>query len=152
MPAVLRAAAACVALSACAAAPSGGGAVTRAEVAAVLDEQVAAWNRGDLDAFMAGYWRDAALSFVGARGVTRGWDRVLAGYRRGYPDADARGTLSFELLEVRPLGASHALVLGCFSIAGRSPAAGFFTLVLARRPEGLRIVHDHTSAETPPAR
>ena len=143
MPALLRGLV-CLILAGCATTPRGD-AIAAGEVAAVLDAQASAWNRGDFDGFMAGYWPDPGLTFVGSRGVTRGWERVLDGYRRGYPDAEARGTLSFELLEVRPLGTGHALALGRFAIAGASPSSGTFTLVLERRPEGLRIVHDHTS-------
>jgi ketosteroid isomerase-like protein len=126
--------------SACAGPP-----IATAEVQTLLDQQAACWNAGDLPGFMATYWRDPALTFAGSRGITRGWEQVLGNYERGYPDAAARGTLRFSLLEVRPLGDGCALVLGRFELVRAAPASGFFTIVIQRRPEGLRIVHDHTS-------
>ena len=66
----------------------------------LLETQAAAWNRGDLEAFTALYADDAA--FASPNGLTRGRDAVLARYRQKYPDAAARGTLSFEIVEVRP--------------------------------------------------
>ncbi|MFO1052874.1 MAG: nuclear transport factor 2 family protein [Planctomycetota bacterium] len=126
--------------------------IDRTEVQAVLDTQAAAWNRGDLEGFMATYWRSDALSFVGSRGLTRGYDATLANYRRGYPDAQSRGHLDFELLDVRALDAVHALVIGAFHLRKDPPADGYFTLIVERRPEGLRIVHDHSSAAAPAPR
>ncbi len=119
--------------------------VTQGEVQAVLDTQTAAWNRGDLVAFVATYWDDPRLSFCGKTGVVRGRADLLATYQRGYPTPQARGKLSFELLEVRPLGAASALVLGRYAIARAAPASGFFTLVVERTATGLAITHDHTS-------
>ena len=124
--------------------------IGRADVQAVLDAQTAAWNRGDLEQFVATYWNDPDLTFVGSSGLRRGYADLLAGYQRSYPDADARGTLRFELVEVRALGVtgSHALVIGEFVLERPAvgDAQGMFTLVVERRPEGLRIVHDHSSA------
>ncbi len=133
-------------LGACATPP-----IERAEIQAMLDAQREAWNRGDLEAFMATYWRSDALSFVGSSGLTRGWDATLANYERGYPDAAARGTLGFELLELRALGAARALVVGRFRLERADPAEGYFTLVVARGPDGLRIVHDHSSEAQKPS-
>ena len=113
---------------------------------AMLTAQADAWNRGDLDAFMATYWHSPELTFVGATGLQRGYDDVLARYLRAYPDAAARGTLRFELCEHRPLGGGLALVVGRYNLQRDEPATGMFTLVLERRPEGVRIVHDHSSA------
>ena len=119
--------------------------ITRGEVQALLDEQAAAWNRGDLRGFMQAYRRGDEVTFMGSRGLVRGWDRVLSGYEKGYPDAASRGRLSFELVEVRGLGTAAALALGRFQLERQEPASGWFTLVLERTPAGLKITHDHTS-------
>lgn len=129
-----------LALASCAGAP-----IAAPEVQTVLDTQAAAWNRGDLEAFVATYWDDPRLSFCGKSGVVRGRQDVLATYQRNYPTAEARGTLTFELLEVRPLGARAAMVLGHYAIERAVPSSGFFTLVLERTAQGLVIIHDHTS-------
>ena len=64
-----------------------------AQIRAVLDMQSAAWNRGDIDTFMTGYWKSEETEFVGASGITRGWRAVLERYRRNYPDPKAMGRL-----------------------------------------------------------
>src|ERR1700693_5958887 len=69
------------------------------QIRSVLDMQSAAWNRGDLAAFMEGYWQSLQTDVVEARGITRGWQAVLDRYRRNYPDGKAMGKLSFSNLE-----------------------------------------------------
>jgi ketosteroid isomerase-like protein len=118
----------------------------RAPVVAVLDDQKTAWNRGDVPAFMNGYWRSPDVTFAGKTGFTRGWDTVLARYQHNYPDQASMGHLEFSELEVRPLGPDAALILGKWHI--NRPAGdvgGIFTLVLQKFPEGWRITHDHTT-------
>ena len=119
----------------------------RTAVVAVLDDQKAAWNRGDVTAFMNGYWRSPGVTFAGKAGFTRGWDTVLARYQHNYPDQASMGHLEFSELEVRPLGPEAALILGKWHI--NRPAGdvgGIFTLVLQKFPEGWRITHDHTTS------
>lgn len=120
----------------------------RAAITAVLAEQQAAWNRGDVDAFMKGYWDSPDLTFSGSSGITRGWQPVLARYRKNYPDQKAMGHLDFSALEVRPLGKDAALVLGRWHLQRDSDQlGGVFTLVFQRFPDGWRIIHDHTSLD-----
>lgn len=114
----------------------------------VLSRQVDAWNRGDLPAFMDGYEKSAATTFVGAA-VTRGYQPVLDGYVKRYPTRDAMGKLVFSEIEVHMLGDGHAWVLGRFDLernaAGGGNKGGRFTLVLSRTSQGWKIVLDHTS-------
>lgn len=113
----------------------------------VLVAQQEAWNRGDVDAFMTGYWRSPELSFSGSSGMSRGWDEVLARYKKNYPDRAAMGRLDFGNLEFRFLGADNALVLGRWHLKReKDQLGGVFSLVWQRFPEGWRIMHDHTSA------
>jgi len=115
----------------------------------MLKNAEAAWNRGDLAAFVSDYEDAPTTTFVG-REVTRGGvDAILARYQRGYPTAEARGVLTFSEIEVRPLGEGYALALGRFSLkrtaAGGGDASGRFTLVLRRTAKGWKIIHDHSS-------
>lgn len=116
----------------------------------VLDAQAAAWNRGDVESFMEGYWRSETLTFAGANGVTRGWQAVLERYQRNYAAPAAMGRLAFSDLEITPLGEDAVLVLGRWQLerAADRPG-GIFTLVARRFPEGWRIIHDHTSSDAP---
>jgi uncharacterized protein (TIGR02246 family) len=119
----------------------------------VLGEQQEAWNAGNVEKFMEGYRHSPELTFSGSSGVQRGWEAVLARYKRSYPDRAAMGKLDFSGLEMRFLGPEAALVLGKWHLT-RPPAndiGGVFSLVLQKFPEGWRIVHDHTSAVEPAA-
>lgn len=120
----------------------------RKEITAVLDEQRADWNRGDVESFMKAYWHSPEVTFAGKSGLTRGWDTVMGRYKKNYADAQAMGQLDFTELEVHPLGKDAAYVLGRWHLKRASDElGGFFTLVFQRFPEGWRIVHDHTSAD-----
>jgi uncharacterized protein (TIGR02246 family) len=121
--------------------------IDRTAVIAVLEDQKTAWNRGDVPAFMNGYWRSPDVTFAGEAGFTRGWDTVLARYQRTYPDQASMGHLEFSELEVRPLGPDAALILGKWHITRTAgDVGGLFTLVLQKFPEGWRITHDHTTS------
>lgn len=121
-----------------------------AAVRAVLDAQVAAWNAGDLEGFMAGYARTDTLRFASGGSVRYGWQATLDGYRRGYPDRAAMGTLAFENLDIRVLSPRHALAFGGWRLRypDQPDAAGLFTLLLERAGADApwRVVHDHTSS------
>jgi len=116
-------------------------------IKAVLATQQAAWNRGDIDAFMEGYARAESTTFVSADTVTRGWQTVLDNYRQRYPSRDRMGTLAFSDLEVFRLADDLALVDGSWRLdrAGDAPH-GRFTLLFRRVGSGWRIVHDTTTS------
>lgn len=121
----------------------------RAAVARVLEEQTDAWNRGDLDAFMDGYWRSDDLVFTSGGRVQRGWRTTLERYRSAYGESRATmGRLSFSDLEVHALQPDAAWVLGRWSLdRGGEIVGGVFTLVFRELGGEWRIVHDHTSVE-----
>jgi L-asparaginase / beta-aspartyl-peptidase len=119
----------------------------RRAITKLLTDQQAAWNRGDIDAFVVGYWKSPELTFSGASGVSRGYEGVLARYKKSYPDRAAMGQLDFSGLEFHFLGSDGALVLGNWHLKReKGDVGGVFTLVFQRFPEGWRIIHDHTSA------
>lgn len=116
-------------------------------IRAVLDAQVAAWNRGDIEAFMDGYERSEKTVFVGGDNVTRGWQTVLDRYKRNYATREKMGTLNFSDLEITPLGNDGALVLMRWHLQrAKDEPHGRSTLIMRRTKQGWRIVHDHSSA------
>lgn len=118
----------------------------RIAIRTVLATQVAEWNRGDINAFMEGYWNSSQTEFVGANGILRGWKPVLERYRKQYPDRASMGHLTFSGLEVNALAPDAALVVGHWQLKRQSDTpGGVFTLVLKKFPEGWRIINDHTS-------
>jgi ketosteroid isomerase-like protein len=129
-------------------APSEQESASREAVTGVLRMQQNAWNRGDVAAFMEGYWKSPELTFAGSSGITRGWQPVMDRYRKNYPDQKAMGHLDFSNLEVRSLGKDGALAIGRWHLKRESgELGGIFTLVFQRFPEGWRIIHDHTSRD-----
>ena len=117
-------------------------------IRAVLATQQAAWNRGDIPAFLEGYWNSPELTFSGGDGIVRGYAGLLDRYRKSYPDRAAMGELDFSGLEIRILAPDAALVLGHWHLKrAAGDAGGVFTLVFRRFPTGWRIIHDHTSAQ-----
>ncbi len=127
------------------AAPDSSGA-SRA-IRAVMEAQVTAWNKHDLQGFMAGYWKSPELTFFSGTTETHGWEPTLERYRRSYQaEGHAMGTLSFSDLQIEPLAVDSAFVRGKFQLTmpdGKQPH-GVFTLIFRKFPEGWRIVHDHT--------
>jgi ketosteroid isomerase-like protein len=131
-------------------APRRGGPADRAAITAVLDAQVGAWNRGDLAAYMEGYAKIDALVFTSGGKVRRGWQTTFDTYQARYgQDPTAMGKLVFQIDTIDAVGADGAVVLGTWILTD-SPhdGRGIFSVVLERRPEGWRIVHDHTSLAT----
>ena len=121
-----------------------------AQIRAVLDSQVDAWNHHDLEKFMSGYWNSPELTFFSGATETKGWQPTLERYRQRYQaEGRAMGTLDFSDLKIEMLGADAAFVRGRFHLVmpdGKQPQ-GLFTLIFRKFPEGWRIVHDHTCSE-----
>jgi beta-aspartyl-peptidase (threonine type) len=113
----------------------------------VLDEQSAAWNKGDLKAFMSGYWNSQELSFFSGNDKTRGWQSTLERYQKRYQaEGKEMGKLSFTEIEIDILSTEAALVRGRWRLVlSKETVGGLFTLIFKMVPEGWRIVHDHTS-------
>lgn len=126
--------------------PAADAGVTKA-VRQVLDNQVAAWNKGDLKGFMAGYWPSPKLSFFSGKDKTRGWQATLERYQKRYQaEGKEMGKLTFREIEIEPLGPDSAWVRGRWQLQlTKEKVGGLFTLIFKKFPDGWRIVHDHTS-------
>jgi beta-aspartyl-peptidase (threonine type) len=116
----------------------------------VLRTQQQAWNRHDLDAFMASYWNSPELTFFSGGTESKGSQAAMDRYRAKYSGPGKEmGTLEFSGLRIELLGADAAFVRGSWRLTmsdGKTPH-GLFTLVFRKFPEGWKIVHDHTSSE-----
>ena len=118
----------------------------RSAITAVMDAQMAAWNRGDIDGFMRGYWNSSDLVFASGDNVTRGWQPTLDRYKKTYNSREKMGALRFSDLELNVISKNAAVVLGSWSLTRASDnPKGKFTLIFRKFKEGWRIVHDHTS-------
>lgn len=116
------------------------------DIKLVMNEQTAAWNRGDIDGFMIGYWNSAKLIFASSDGVTRGWQPTLTRYKKSYDSRAKMGTLTFSDLEVNVISKDAAVVLGSWALQReKDNPKGKFTLIFRKFKDGWRIIHDHTS-------
>src|SRR5438552_3433674 len=117
-------------------------------IRAVLDMQVVDWNRGDMEAFAAGYKNSPDILFIGSK-ISRGYAQMLDTYRKNYGTKEKMGTLNFSELEVQPLDERFATVTGHFHLertaAGGGNSDGHFLLVLEKTPDGWKVVRDDTT-------
>ena len=122
-----------------------------ADVVALLKQQAADWNRGDLDAFAKGYKNSPDILFIGGS-VEHGYAGMLASYKKNFPTRARMGTLSFSLLEVQPLDERFATATGHFHLeraASEGNVDGYFLLVLEKTGAGWKIVRDDTNVLSP---
>jgi ketosteroid isomerase-like protein len=121
----------------------------RVAIQHVIVAQQEAWNRHDLEAFMAGYWNSPELTFFSGAKEHDGWQATIDRYRATYTSAGHEmGKLEFSNLRMELLSSEAGFVLGEWhlTISDGKPPHGLFTLVFRKFPEGWKIVHDHTSA------
>lgn len=112
----------------------------------VLSAQVDAWNTGNIDNFMKGYWQNDSLMFIGKSGITYGWKQTLDNYKKHYPDTAAMGKLTFHLLELKSLSSFYCFVTGKWDLQRSSGSlGGYFTLLFKKINGNWFIVADHTS-------
>lgn len=112
----------------------------------LLEKQTQAWNRGDLESFMEGYWKSDSLRFIGKSGITYGWKQTLLNYQKGYPDKTAMGQLKFTLLHINQLSDSYMQVVGKWQLTRTiGDVGGHFTLLLKKIDGTWLIVSDHSS-------
>jgi ketosteroid isomerase-like protein len=112
----------------------------------VMNDQRMAWNRGDLEGFMQGYWKSDSLMFVGTTAPTYGWQATLNNYKEGYPDKAAMGLLTFDILKVELLDATNAFVFGAWHLKReKDNPGGYYTLWFRKINGEWKIVVDHTS-------
>lgn len=115
----------------------------------LLNMQVEAWNRGDIDTFMKGYLQSPTISYTSGGVEVWGYEALLKRYQSRYgTKQDTMGKLSFSDLKISELGADHAMCIGHWHLVRDSQpnVDGTFTLVFVRSGAKWKIIHDHTSA------
>ena len=116
------------------------------EIRSLLQKQTEAWNRGDVEGFMEGYWKNDSLMFIGKSGITYGWQQTLDNYKKGYPDKTAMGFLTFTLIEIKPLSKKYYSVVGKWHLKRSiGDIGGHYTLLLKRIQGQWVVVSDHSS-------
>jgi ketosteroid isomerase-like protein len=113
----------------------------------LLLDQVVAWNAGDVEGYMKGYWNSDSTVFVSGGNLTRGYKGVLARYKKSYDTREKMGRLEFSELEVKMVTPAFGVATGVWRLyRAKDEPWGRFTLLVELKPEGWRIIHDHTSS------
>jgi ketosteroid isomerase-like protein len=117
------------------------------QILAILENQTNAWNKGDIESFMKGYWQNDSLMFIGKSGVTYGYAQTLANYKKNYPDKDAMGILKFNLIKVTKLSGDAYYVIGKWHLTREKNGdiGGHYTLLFRKIKGKWVIVADHSS-------
>ncbi len=116
------------------------------QVTAVLDKQAAAWNKGDIETYMQGYWNNDSLLFIGSKGPVYGYKPTLERYKKSYPDKQAMGVLNFSALMFKKLSDEYYYVTGKWSLQrDKDNPNGYFTLLFRKMDGKWSIVADHSS-------
>ncbi|MCB0483233.1 MAG: nuclear transport factor 2 family protein [Flavobacteriales bacterium] len=116
------------------------------EIHKEIQAQASAWNRGDISAFMSSYLAEDSLLFIGRRGLTYGYKKVLENYQRSYPTPAAMGKLKFDVHRLHILGDSAAFMVGSWQLRRSEDApSGWFSLLWVKTKSGWKIAADHTS-------
>ena len=117
-----------------------------ADIKKVMDDQTTAWNKGELESFMNGYWRSDKLKFVSGDRITYGWQPTLENYKKSYPTRDLMGTLTFSDLEIEVLSKEAAYVTGSWHLKReKDDPKGKFTLLWRKIAGRWLFVSDHSS-------
>ena len=118
------------------------------EIMQVFLKTEEAWNEGDLDNFMEGYWKSDRLVFVGSSGPTYGWESTLENYKKGYPDRETMGRLKFETLDLYKIDKNSVIMIGKFHLTRTiGDLSGHYTLVWQKIENSWVIISDHSSSE-----
>jgi hypothetical protein len=113
----------------------------------ILKNQQNAWNQGDLEKFMDGYWQSDSLKFIGKNGITYGWKATLDRYRKGYPDKATMGTLQFTILHQEKISKYAILTIGKWHLKRdeKGDVEGYFSLLWRKIKGKWVICADHSS-------
>lgn len=118
----------------------------RQAILKVLEKQRMDWNSGNIEAYMQGYLKSDSLLFVGKNGPTYGWQKTLDNYKKGYPDKNAMGFLTFGIKKVEFLNKDIAFVLGSWHLKReKDQPNGYFTLLLRKIDGFWKVIADHSS-------
>lgn len=116
------------------------------EVKEAMQKQEIAWNKADIEGFMAYYWKSDSLKFIGSKGISYGWQQTLDNYKKNYPNQDAMGVLTFENKTIEQLSATKIFVIGKWVLKRKDgDVGGHYTLLWKKIKGKWVIVVDHTS-------
>lgn len=108
--------------------------------------QKEAWNNGDIEGYMAGYWNSDSLKFIGQSGITYGWKNTLENYRKHYSNRALMGKLEFSIVQIDVFRDNSAFMIGKWKLLReKDTPQGFFTLLWKKINKKWKVVVDHSS-------
>ena len=113
------------------------------DVTKVVLAQENAWNKGDLESYLAAF-KDADDTEAILNGPVRGLANIRAAYRTSFPNREAMGQLEQSSVEVRELGPDFALALGHYRLLrsrkNGGDAEGNFTEIFQKTDQGWKMI------------
>jgi hypothetical protein len=109
--------------------------------------QIAAWNRGDIEAALLAYWDSPMMTWVSKSGVDYGYTAFADALRKDFADPKSMGTYSAEILDARDLGPdANQIVFRWKIMRGEKRLMGGISTQIWRRIDGQwRAVFEHAS-------
>jgi hypothetical protein len=116
------------------------------DILAIMDAQQIAWSKHDLEGFMQGYWKSDSLKFYGSNGVTLGWEKTLANYKKGYPTPDHSGILEFKINDISKINEGAYFLMGAYHLKRNvGDASGIFMIIFKKINGEWKIIADTSS-------
>ena len=117
----------------------------RTAILNVLEQQRICWNNGDLAGYMKGYWKSDSTRFIGKSGINYGWNATFESYKKGYPNKEIMGKLTFKVISLEYLNPQSVLMIGKWDLDRKEKAGGYFTLIWKKINGEWLITTDHSS-------
>lgn len=118
----------------------------REKIIQTIESQQNAWNEGDIDGFMNGYWKNDSLMFISGDHVSYGWQMVTDNYKAKYSSKELMGELAFDIVKLEQLSSDTYLMIGSWKLDRPSgEIGGKFTLLWRLIDGEWKVVIDHTS-------
>jgi ketosteroid isomerase-like protein len=112
----------------------------------MLEAQETAWNNGNLETFMKGYWQNDSLLFIGKNGPKYGFNTTLENYKKGYPDTARMGKFTSTILSMKKLSKEYYFIVGKWYLKRTvGDVSGHYTLLIRKINGEWVIVADHSS-------
>ncbi|MCF8259286.1 MAG: nuclear transport factor 2 family protein [Melioribacteraceae bacterium] len=119
---------------------------SESEILQVLESQRIAWNEGNLEEYMQGYWNSDSLKFIGKNGIKYGWDSTLQNYKSSYKSKEEMGELEFKVISLEKLSDEYYSMIGQWKLVRQNDQPkGFFSLIWKKIDNGWKIISDHSS-------
>lgn len=113
------------------------------EITALMKAQEKAWSNHNIEGFMDGYWKSDSLKFYGSSGLTYGWEKTLANYKRGYPTKEHTGTLKFKINDITQINEGAYFVMGEYHLTRSvGNANGVFMIIFKKINNEWKIIAD----------